>query len=610
MNPIIPLPALRGEVFLYLIVRCNTAPPQVDCKNVVKTLRERYQLIVLTKMEVKLRLTYSLAILLCSLLIPVLVSAQTLNEILGRPTNNSVTMSFLPDRQTEVYWEYGTVSGNYPLSTSRFVTVLDTPLETDFTNLLPNTRYFYRTRYRTAGSTGSFSAGPGHMFSTQRTSGTTFRFTIEADPHPYDKKGSHTLWPITLKNQLADSADFLLDLGDTFGDDHNAFTITSAAVRQLHLDDRPFFGLVCHSSPLFFCLGNHEGESGYYLVQTPPNNLATYGTIWRKFYYPNPVPNGFYSGNTTAEAFGMGLPENYYAWEWGDALFVVLDSWRGYTVSVKPRDWEWTLGKDQYDWLKRTLETSKAKFKFVFAHHALGETRGGVAVAKLAEWGGYNSDGRTWGFDTNRPGWAMPIHQLMVNNGVNIFFQGHDHLFAKEVLDGLVYQEVPMPSDSTYTIGMLANADAYTSNQMDGAGHLRVTVSRDSAFVEYVGAYLPGDEDATHKNGKTRFSYSVKATVTAIADKAPIPTAFALDQNYPNPFNPSTVIRYRLKESGPVSLRVYSVLGKEVETLVNEWQAPGSYESRFTASDLPSGIYYYQLRTSGTVLTNKAMLLK
>jgi hypothetical protein len=418
------------------------------------------------------------------------------------------------------------------------------------------------------------------------------------------------LWPIALKNQLADTVDFLLDLGDTFGDDHNPTTITSADVRQLHLDDRAFFGLVSHSSPLLFCLGNHEGESGYYLLQTPPNNLAVYGTLWRKFYYPNPEPDGFYSGNTTSEAFGMRLPENYFAWEWGDALFVVLDSWRGYTVSAKPRDWEWTLGKDQYDWLKRTLETSKAKFKFVFSHHVMGETRGGIVPAQLGEWGGYEADGRTWGFTANRPGWAMPIHQLMVQNGVNIFFQGHDHLFAREQLGGVIYQEVPMPSDSTYTIGMLANADAYTSNQMDGAGHIRVTVSRDSVIVEYVSAYLPQDEDATHKNGKTRFSYSVKTNITPVASNRPIPDEFALEQNYPNPFNPSTLIRYQLKGSGPVSLRVFDVLGKEVETLVNEWQAPGWYEAKFAASDLPSGIYFYQLRTAGTVLTKKALLVK
>ena len=550
------------------------------------------------------------ALVLCSIVFHGMLDAQTYNEVLGRPTNRSMTMSILCDRQTEVYWEYGTRSSVYPLSTITYTSALDTPLVVSFGNSTTDTRYFYRTRYRTKGSSASFAAGSEHTFRTQRAPGGTFRFTIEADPHPYDKKGSHSLWPIALKNQLADSADFLLDLGDTFGDDHNPTTITSAEVRQLHLDNRPFFGLVCHSSPLMFCLGNHEGESGYYLVQTPPNNLGVYGTVWRKFYYPNPEPDGFYSGNTTAEAFGIGIPQNYYAWEWGDALFVVLDAYRGYTVNSKPRGWEWTLGKDQYDWFKRTLENSRAKYKFVFTHHTLGETRGGATTAKLYEWGGYEADERTWGFATNRPGWAMPIHQLMQKSGVNIFFQGHDHLFAKEDVDGIVYQEVPMPSDSTYTIGMLANADAYVSNLMDGAGHLRVTVSRDSVFVEYVSAYLPKDEDATHKNGQTRFSYSVKAAITSVAADQPIPEEFALEQNYPNPFNPSTMIRYQLKQSGAVSLKIYDILGREIETLVNGWQSPGWYEATFGASSLPSGMYFYQLRTAGTVLTKKAMLRK
>lgn len=167
--------------------------------------------------------------------------------------------------------------------------------------------------------------------------------------------------------------------------------------------------------------------------------MATYETLWRKRYYPNPFPDDFYSGNTSFEDYGMGQPENYYSFEWGDALFVVIDAWRYYTASVKPRNWDWTIGKTQYDWLKQTLETSTAKYKFVFCHHVMGETRGGIAVATGFEWGGM--DNGTNKFAINRPGWAMPIHQLMVANHVNIFFQGHDHLYARESLDSLVYQD-------------------------------------------------------------------------------------------------------------------------------------------------------------------------
>jgi hypothetical protein len=193
---------------------------------------------------------------------------------------------------------------------------------------------------------------------------------------------------------------------------------------------------------------------------------------------------------------------------------------------------------------------------------------------------------------------------------VNIFFQGHDHLFAVEQLDGLVYQECPMPSDSTYMIGYLANADAYTGDKLIGTGHMRVTVTPDSATVEYVSSYLPRDTNATHHNGAVAYSYSVKANITSVAGEKTIPSEFIVEQNYPNPFNPSTVIRYQLKSSEFVTLKVFDILGKEVEILVNERQTSGLHEIKFNAANLSSGIYFYQLNANGSVLTKKAVLLK
>jgi hypothetical protein len=175
----------------------------------------------------------------------------------------------------------------------------------------------------------------------------------------------------------------------------------------------------------------------------------------------------------------------------------------------KPGGWDFTLGKDQYDWLKQTLENSTAKYKFVFAHHVRGEGRGGITNAKYFEWGGYQDDGVTYAFTANRPGWSKPIHQLFIDNKVDIFFQGHDHVFAHEILDGVTYQEVPIACDSTYQIGMLANGDAYTSDVLDGAGHIRVTVSSTGIKAEYVLACLPADENAIRKNKKVAFSYTI-----------------------------------------------------------------------------------------------------
>ena len=431
--------------------------------------------------------------------------------ILGRPTNNSITMNILFDQSSEVFWEYGTSSGIYSLKTQNYPASKNSPLEIDFTGLTANTKYYYRTRYRLNGTASDFMAGSEHTFQTQRSPGSPFTFTIEADEHLYDKKGVQSIYKICLNNQALDKPDFIISLGDTFGDDHQATTITSSQLDALHKFYRPFLGNLCNSAPLFFCLGNHEGENDYYLGLTPPNNLAVNATLWRKFYYSNPCPNGFYTGNTDIEPWGIASPENYYAFTWGDALFVVLDVYRYQNkTNPKPVGWEWSLGVAQYNWLKNTLESGKSKYKFVFAHHVRGEGRGAVALAKFFEWGGYEANGTTSGFNPKRAGWTKPIHQLFVDNKVNIFFQGHDHLFAHEVLDGVTYQEVPMPSDSTYQIGMLANADAYTSDQVEGTGHLRVNVSSNEVKVEYIQAYLPGDETGSRKNRKIAFTYLIK----------------------------------------------------------------------------------------------------
>ncbi len=90
---------------------------------------------------------------------------------------------------------------------------------------------------------------------------------------------------------------------------------------------------------------------------------------------------------------------------------------------------------------------------------------------------------------------------------------------------------------------------------------------------------------------------------------------YKLYQNYPNPFNPSTVIRYSIpsdvkSQTSNVSLKVYSNLGKEIMTLVNEKQNAGSYEVKFNGSNLSSGIYFYKLETGDFSETKRMILLK
>lgn len=512
--------------------------------------------------------------------------AMTFSIILGRPTDKAITANILFDENVEFYIEYGKSNSVYEAAIPVKRNTANAPDEVEINNLQADTKYYYRLLYRKSGI-GDYTQSPQYSFHTQRAKGADFTFVIEADEHLYDKKGVRSLYKVTLQNQAKDSADFLISLGDTFGDDHTPDETTSKDMDELHRDYLQYLGAVCHSMPFYFCLGNHEGENGYYLKQNAPNNIAVYGTLWRKYYYPNPFPNDFYSGNMTKEGFGMDAPENYYAWTWGDALFVVLDVYRHCDINEKPKNWEWTLGDDQYKWLKKTLEESSSKYKFVFAHHTRGQGRGGVKTATGYEWGGYEANKNVWEFDKYRPGWELPIHQLMVKHGVSIYFQGHDHLYAKEELNGIVYQEVPMACDSTYEIGVLANADAYTGVILDGSGHLRVNVSSENVTVDYIRAYLPADTlGGKHRNGEVAHSYTVKQN-TSVNSEEIIGTNDINIQYVRN--NEIIMVQANTLISNQNPCQLLSLCGEIVNTtILNE----ETHNCTFDVAGIPSGTYF------------------
>lgn len=130
------------------------------------------------------------------------------------------------------------------------------------------------------------------------------------------------------------------------------------------------------------------------------------------------------------------------------------------------------------------------------------------------------------------------------------------------------------------------------------------------------GAVCVGTTDSFSKSGDI---YLVKVgssgIVSGIADDVVLPSSFQLEQNYPNPFNPETTIRFSLagdglNSSSPVSLKIYDVLGNEVVTLLNEKLSAGTYEVKFNASRMSSGVYFYQLNTNFGKATKKMIVLK
>ena len=125
----------------------------------------------------------------------------------------------------------------------------------------------------------------------------------------------------------------------------------------------------------------------------------------------------------------------------------------------------------------------------------------------MYEWGGHGEDG-TWDFDEMRPGWELPVHQLMVKHGVTIFFQAHDHLFAHQELGGVVYQTVPNPADDRY---LGRSKPSYLSGTvLDNSGYLNVTVAPDGVTVDYLRSWLLEDEVDGRVQGEVAYSYTVQ----------------------------------------------------------------------------------------------------
>jgi hypothetical protein len=444
-------------------------------------------------------------------------------ELLTRPTDRSVTISLIPSENLEFSIECGTSPGSYSCQTPAVKGSAGLPANSTITGLTPDTLYYYRICITSFDSSGPV-CGPEHTFHTQRSSGSTFTFGVQADSHPEREKTmfNSDLYRKTLQNVAGDRLDFYISLGDDFSIDPliGRDQVNAPNVNAVYLNQRTYLETVGSSSPIFLVNGNHE-QAAEYLLDGTMNNAAVYAGTARMLYFPQPVPDGFYTGDTEPGEY-VGLLGDYYAWTWGDALFVVIDPYWHSPVAVdnvagsnahqKKDLWDTTIGNAQYRWLSQTLEESNATYKFVFAHHILGTGRGGIEEAGLYEWGGANQKGIDE-FAAMRPDWELPLQQLMAKNGVTIFFQGHDHLYVKQELDGVTYQEVPIPADPTYS---MFNADAYLSGtKLPNTGYLRVTVSPQNTTVDYVRTYLPGMETSDAKNGMVACSYTVTGNTSS-----------------------------------------------------------------------------------------------
>jgi len=430
------------------------------------------------------------------------------NVILACPTDRSVTLSVLAHETAKVRISYSR-SGSKPLRRTGLMTLrAGEPCEAVLEGLLPGAAYSYTLEHAATGEP-LFPEEASGSFHTARAAGTPFTFTVQADSH-LDEGCLPALYRTTLANVRADRPDFHIDLGDTFMTGKHASR--ESALLQ-YAAQRYYLGLVGHAAPVFFVIGNHDGEETKRPGADAADGLATWSCLQRKRVLPNPAPDGFYSGNAAVHPHA-GLLQNYYAWTWGDALFVVLDPyWTSRSTRGGREPWGMTLGKEQYDWLCRALRTSRAKYKFVFIHQLVGgldpSGRGGAEAARLFEWGGHEFDGQRT-FAEHRPGWGKPVHELLVETGVSIVFHGHDHFFARQECDGIVYQLVPQPAHRNFKKHFADEYGYKNGDFLPSSGHLRVRVHSDRIGVEYVRSATPDLARRGLRNGQVAFRYAIR----------------------------------------------------------------------------------------------------
>lgn len=447
--------------------------------------------------------------------------------ILGRPTASKVSVSVISDVDVSAFISFGTSAKALTKKSSSLALKAGIPTIFELAGLRSSAKTYYQINYQNTGT--AFSTLTASNFSTQKKSSAEFSFTVQGDTHPEraGKMFNEDLYKVTLGNIAKQTPDFHILLGDDFSIDPliSKGAATKENVEKVYKKHRDWLDIIGESTPIFLVNGNHEQAARYLLDGTETNPAVLAGNARIK-YFPLPVPDDFYTGDAQEIEF-VGKPRDYYSWTWGDALFVTLDPyWHSqYAVdnvagvtndenqtnkksgsgASKVKDlWQVGIGNEQYEWLKKTLESSKAKYKFVFAHHVMGTGRGGVEVSYDYEWGGRDPK-QTTSFKEQRPTWELPIHDLMVKHGVNIFFQGHDHIFVTQERDGVIYQSMPNPADDTFSV---FNDAAYKSGtKAPNSGHVRVKVTPTKAIVEYFLAAR--SQDSGRKNLQIAHSYNV-----------------------------------------------------------------------------------------------------
>jgi hypothetical protein len=181
----------------------------------------------------------------------------------------------------------------------------------------------------------------------------------------------------------------------------------------------------------------------------------------------------------------------------------------------------------------------------------------------------------------------------------------------------------PYSQDSLIVRGSTNNGITWSRLAGYGPYELQTAPSQGSQFVPNSSQWgikrvsLPMGTNKINFHGVSGFgndiyvdSICVKHPVGIKPEESNVPRVYSLSQNYPNPFNPSTMIKYAIPHPAYVEIKIYDILGREVEVIVNDFKQTGIYSVTFDASNLASGVYLYRMKSNDFTDTKKMLLLK
>jgi len=318
----------------------------------------------------------------------------------------------------------------------------------------------------------------------------------------------------------------------------------------------------------------------WYVIRTDSNGTLTWertfggvNTEWADNAFQTPDGGFLISGTTNS--FGAG----------GFDFYLIRVNSSGDTM------WTKTYGGSGDDWTSTSLLTSDNGMLIGGATSSFGNGQEDIYLIRTDA----NGD-ILWTKTYGGPGteWASSISQLtsdgfIIVGQTNSFGYGNDDVYVLRINSN---------GDTLWT-------QTYGGSNNDCGRSVKQTSNGGFAIAGYSSSFGSGDYDVYLIQTQPDLASGIIGYMHKI-----LPEDLFIAQNYPNPFNPTTKIKYFIPVESFITLKVYDILGSEIVLLVNEKKAAGEYEIEFDGTKLPSGIYFYKLKTLDFNKTKKMILMR